>query len=631
MKKEIVKNHLQGLDEEENLRVLAASGKQVDKEALENAIDEFGSESEKKGLDPVAKSYGVGRLAGELGEVARFKRKHEVELADMLRGAKVARVLKEYGVGLPELEQFLSVVYARASEKGYDAETLVQQISDINNLEKRHGMTFDELKVAYDKTATDLKSKQEEKGRIVEEIAGLKNKKSELMAQNEIDERKLREYALTKEGLRSLGLSVNNLETVRNFLLAIKAAKFDPTEVISRLNSIGDLEKEKAKLEQEMNRADAELHGKRAFLREIKKLEETNLSVEQVGNIHRTIVRISSDRGIDTRLAFTQFEEDILNNYDPILGLKPELTRLQESKARIIEEADEIKKQLAEEQAAHSKKVKRLEEEYAKILPEINAYNSLKEIGIDAKTILSWNEIIASSKLDFTTVESQLKNYASLKSLEQEINQKIVASMSEATALKETIESLKQEKLNMESSIKALGETAVAEINSVSSKIHSSLSSLNESAQSTLTRIAAENEKTLGDFQISSQQRIEKAIEDSKESMKATVSQLSSSVADFSTHLKNTLDEATPQIKNVSAALEAGERLGKYRNIMPLLELLDEKKVSETEALIAMWNVASHFSTWVTEHYRSSPKTEISEPLSKLVSSINDEIQRVNQ
>jgi hypothetical protein len=203
--------------------------------------------------------------------------------------------------------------------------------------------------------------------------------------------------------------------------------------------------------------------------------------------------------------------------------------------------------------------------------------------------------------------------------------------MSEATALRETVESLKQEKLNVESSIKALGETAVAEINSVSSKIHSSLTSLDESAQSTLTKIAAENEKTLGDFRTSSQQSIEKAIEDSKENMKTTVSQLSSSVADFSAQLKNTLDEAAPQIKSVSAALEAGERLGKYRNIMPLLELLDEKNVSETEALIAMWNVASHFSTWVAEHYRSSPKTQISEPLSKLVSSINDEIQRVNQ
>ena len=94
--------------------------------------------------------------------------------------------------------------------------------------------------------------------------------------------------------------------------------------------------------------------------------------------------------------------------------------------------------------------------------------------------------------------------------------------------------------------------------------------------------------------------------------------------------MKKAIDEAAPQMKNVSVALEAGEKLGKYKNILPLLELLDEKKVSETEALIAMWNVTNRFSGWVAEHYRASPKTEISAPLSKLIASINEEIQRIN-
>ena len=76
----------------------------------------------------------------------------------------------------------------------------------------------------------------------------------------------------------------------------------------------------------------------------------------------------------------------------------------------------------------------------------------------------------------------------------------------------------------------------------------------------------------------------------------------------FSPNEEKRIDEAAPQIKGVSAALEAGEKLGKYKNILPLLELLDENNVSETEALIAMWNVSNRFNTWVAEHYRTSPK-----------------------
>ena len=113
--------------------------------------------------------------------------------------------------------------------------------------------------------------------------------------------------------------------------------------------------------------------------------------------------------------------------------------------------------------------------------------------------------------------------------------------------------------------------------------------------------------------------------------LKSTVSQLANSVSDFSRELKKTIEEAEPQIKSLSGLLEAGERLGKYRYILPLLELLDEKNVNESEALIAMWNVISRFSSWVSEHYRSSPKPEISETLSKLIASINEEIQRINQ
>ncbi|MGI0090925.1 MAG: hypothetical protein ACREBS_04380, partial [Nitrososphaerales archaeon] len=124
------------------------------------------------------------------------------------------------------------------------------------------------------------------------------------------------------------------------------------------------------------------------------------------------------------------------------------------------------------------------------------------------------------------------------------------------------------------------------------------------------------------------EQGIRAATGDVKVNLEASVSELSASVSNFSKDVKGAIDQVTPDIKNVSLALEAGEKIGKYRNILPLMELLDDGRVNEGEALIAMWNVSSRFNTWVSKHY-AIPRSEISEPLKKLISSINEEIQRV--
>ena len=630
LKKEIIKNHLLGLNEDENRSKLISSGEHIDQETIREVIDEFGSEVEKRGVI-ATKSYGVSRFANDLAEVARFKRKNEIEFEDMLRGARVARVLKNYGAGIPELEQFLSVVYSRASKEGYDAESIVEQVSALDKLEKKHEASFDELKARYESLVTQVGSKEVEKNQLAQEIEGLEKRKSEVLQQSKIDEKRLQEYSLTTGKLRELGLKVEDLEALRNFLISVKAQGYDSTEIISRLNSIGELEKKKSDLERESLAVQSILRKKDDLLAEVTKLETSSLTVEQVGKIREIVERVSASRGIEGTKAYVEFEDDVVSNYDAVLGMKAVVARLQEGEKRLLAEADEIRRQLSDEQTVHSEKIKQLEHEYSKIAKEIEAYNLLVQMGVDASEILSWHEIIETSKIDFSTIEAELKRNANLKAMEREITQKVASLTSEAMTLKETVEQLEQEKMKIEGTIKALGETAVAELNSVNSTILSSIESLSGGTKSAISQIVEDNKKVLDGFRVSAEESTQKTIRDATVDLKSTVSQLANSVSDFSRELKKTIEEAEPQIKSLSGLLEAGERLGKYRNILPLLELLDEKNVNESEALIAMWNVISRFSSWVSEHYRSSPKPEFSETLSKLIASINEEIQRINQ
>jgi chromosome segregation ATPase len=632
LKKSIVKNYLQGLEEGENISSVSSSGgEQVTSVDVSDSLSEFGGQLEKEGLTKTANAYGLSRLAKELGEVATFKRKNGIDLEDMLRGGKIARVLKNYNVGIPELEQFLSVVYSRASEHGYNAETIVSQVTSLSDLEKKLGSSYEELEKSYEKLGSEIESKQEEKKKVLREIEEIKKQKTELLAKNKLDEAKIEDYLLTKQKLASFGLDPNDLEGAKNFLYKVKVDKFDPGQIISKLNTLEDLNKERAKLEQQISSTEDELHKKKALVNEIKRLEDSKLSIDQIERFQKVVTAFSKDKNVDPAKAYAQFEEDILKHYNAVQGLNTIINQLKENEKRLKADAESTKQTLIAEEALHSDKLKKIEERYSKLSSEINAYNSLKEkSGIDSQKITTWYQIIEASKLDASQVESQLKNYASLKNLEKEISQKVVTLMSEAESLKAKVETLEQQKAKTESSIKALSDTAIAEVDSASSKILSSLTSLNDQAKATISKMSSEYEKSFSEFRAASQRGFLDAVEDSKKDLKGTVGSLNSTVEEFSSQLRKALDEATPQLKNVELALEAGEKIGKYRNIMPLLELLDDKNLAETDALIAMWNVGNRFSTWMTNHYRLTPKDELSQPLSKLLASLSDEIQRVN-
>jgi hypothetical protein len=82
-------------------------------------------------------------------------------------------------------------------------------------------------------------------------------------------------------------------------------------------------------------------------------------------------------------------------------------------------------------------------------------------------------------------------------------------------------------------------------------------------------------------------------------------------------------------MKNVSQAIEAARAIGKYEAILPLFKLTDSSqsnKITETEALVALWNVANAFSSWIKDHYPDQ-ELEVSEPLEKLLQVLDEEIK----
>jgi hypothetical protein len=551
VKKAIVKNHLQGLNERENAKGASDSvpGPKLSTEEIDSVIKEFDSDATGRGLEAASKDYGVSSIAKELSEIARFKREKDLEFASILEGARIASTLKKFGAGTPEFEQFLNSVYSRSIEKGFTPNEIISQSSKLQTLEKKYNMGFEALRTNFEELGKSLAAKKKEKADLEIEIAQAVKKKADLLAKFSLDEEKLQDYTSSKQQLSTFGFDVVHLQSLKNFLLAARNENFDVREISAKLNSIGDLQLQKTKIQQEVK------------------------------------------------------------------GIKEDL--------------DFRKKELDAIEFTAKDRIKKLEERFAKQKEEIDAYSELRAMGIDGKRILSWNQIIKAANVDYGTIEGELRNQGNLKNLEDKTSAKIKELVSEEIRLGQSISELKREKEKIETSIQTIKDSTLNGIEELRAKVLSSIESMKEKAETDLETTARDSQKSLEEMRSSSEQQLKQVSETALSDMRATVTELKSSADDFSKGLKDSLSEASPEIKNVGMALEAGEKIGKYRNIMPLLQLIDGSGTQdESEALIAMWNLSSRFNAWLENHYPGE-KRDISEPLMRLLESINNEIQRV--
>ncbi len=304
--------------------------------------------------------------------------------------------------------------------------------------------------------------------------------------------------------------------------------------------------------------------------------------------------------------------------------LKQDFEQIGKDISARTKELTRLDREIAEKQ----KGIAELEKRYADQSEEISAYGKLRAMGIDGKRILSWDKMIQNAKLDVQAIEAELMKQGELTSLEEQTNKRIDKLQTREEALKQSITQLAQEKENVGASIKAIKEIALKEVEALSLNVLSSITELNDKAKSSLALLTVQNEKTLNDLRKASQKEIKDAGQEAKIELNESISEIKSSASSYSKELKSILEQASPEIKLVSQALEAGERIGKYKTILPLLEMMEKGKGDEAEALIAIWNVSNRFNIWLGEHY-GTQKPQIAEPLARLLFAVNEEIQRV--
>lgn len=497
-----------------------------------------------------------------------------------------------------ELSDFVS----SAREKGFTPSKLAKLCYQIDALQKKYGMNYDELKSIFEQTAKTLDAKNLELKKLNAEISATIKKKNDLMQQYYLDEKQVQDYVDARDGLLSIGFDIGKLPEVKSSLLAMKKEAYDLKAIFEKLKTIGDIESRKNTLQNDLNVLNGEMRAKKALLIELNKLQDTGLNIEQIERIRDVVSRISSTHGINSDQSFERFEQDVLKHYNAALGLETEITFLQESKEAINRENELKRKAVEQAEKELSLKTKKLEESYASQKEELKAFSELRANGVDGSTIMAWQELINNAKVDPAALSSEIQRLGSLSSLEEQTKSRIKELEGKQNALESALGELNQKKEAIELSIGTVKDSSINQIEQTSSRALSSIAEITKEAG----------------------QVTEKA----KEDLEATLEQVRTSAMLFSNELKESFKDVGPQLKNVAQAVEAARAIGKYEAILPLFKLTEgsqSTKITETEALVAMWNVTNAFNSWLKGHYPNE-ELEISEPLEKMVQALDGEI-----
>ncbi len=473
----------------------------------------------------------------------------------------------------------------------------------IEQLEKKYSKSFDELKNEYELLGKEISSRSKRVQDLEEKITATQKRKSDVLREYSVEEKRVREYIDARAQLSSLGFPIDELPNVKTALFSMKNENFNPDAILQKLNAIADLETRKAALESELSVANGDLREKKALLIQLRQMQRSGLTIDQMERLRDVVSRISSRRGVNPDHAMTQFENDVLKNYDLSLGLESEILRLQETKGSIASELEERKKGYEAKEKSLSDRIKELEEKYQSQKEELKAYSELKALGIDGSRMLSWNELISSGKLDFGVVESELKRQGNLRTLEGETTKRIEELQNQQRQISTSVAELNQQKDILATSVNMIKEQTLKELENSRAAVLASVSKVTE--------------------------EVKQASESTKNDLKATLSDLKNATTGFSGELTGVIQKAQEEAKKQSDLLETAERIGRYEAVLPLLKLSDNVPVTETEALLAMSNVTNTFVQWFRKQSATPARRETMELLRRTQASLNQAVETV--
>jgi len=231
---------------------------------------------------------------------------------------------------------------------------------------------------------------------------------------------------------------------------ADKAIK-DKNRAIARLEQKQDTLRKKAEA------FEGQVGEKAEILEQLRVLEKSGFDKDRLEALHTAISEIAGKRGLKPAKTADAFFAD-LKDYDAKVGFEQELQRLAAATEAARLEAEKW-----------STEARSCEKKHKDLQRTINAVESLGKRGVKPGQVVSWDNLLTGVG-GVEELEKCLERYGSVHKVlatEQQEQQQLEARILEARA---TVKTLAEQQAELEASIKAIRESAIKEVEQVSSR-----------------------------------------------------------------------------------------------------------------------------------------------------------------
>jgi chromosome segregation ATPase len=338
--------------------------------------------------------------------------------------------------------------------------------------------------------------------------------------------------------------------------------KIKETESViqAKTHGVSEAEEKERSLEKEIESLDGKLDEKNEFLKQVGEIEKIGFDIERLRQLKHALTEIGAKYGLKGKEALAKFFDD-LRDYDTKMGLEVEIQRL--------ETLAETRKLEAERWQAEAEKTER---QFKQLKSAIDAVQALLKRGVKPSEIASWHNRLAGIG-GVEEFEKGLKRYSTIERLLAAKKREGKYLDTKVVELNSKVNTLKEQKTEIEASIKALRNSAVTEIEKVAQTGIETLKAQRAETEESIKRVKT---LILNEVKEVSQMGVEKIGEATREA--------NGSLQQTGGIVFGELKEALSLIDSVSArALEVGKTIGQIESKLDKSRETKER----TEALVA--------------------------------------------
>ena len=407
---------------------------------------------------------GVGfPKADELRELGTSLRRVGITPGQCAHGFRVAMIMRKLGVTENNFEPFILDVYNRCKDEGLSSEEFAELLKDMVEFSKANAVPLSEI-------SGHIRQKGDEKNRLEKEIRDLRaelealenekvasvQRRDTALHEENMTSTEIESYSDLREELKSRGLYIDDLSKFVKAVHGISQMGYDVGKVTSEFSDLDSMRKAYWYYKEEtpnmkMNYNDLKnrcssleqiINSHSQTLSVFKELEGMDFDLKVLELLWNTVSRAAVANNIPPEQAVQRFCKDIEEKYDTMVGFELELSRLR-SNYEMVSTKLYINKKVLAAQPVTGVMLQRVFEK------------GIREQDI----IVVANLFERSNDEDKVALVDGLKEYHSVKSIIEKLNQQIETTKQQRFSLELKKQSLVQANQRMLSLLAHSNET----------------------------------------------------------------------------------------------------------------------------------------------------------------------------